>query len=142
MKGEISASGKSSRRDLLKAFAGAAALPAAGLLAQTPARKRGRIDVHHHHRLPSTALGRGGEWTPEISLQAMEKYGIETALLSLTQQADQLYDPTETGRNLARAVNEYGARIGRDHPGKFGLLASLPLADPDASLKEIEYAYD
>jgi predicted TIM-barrel fold metal-dependent hydrolase len=139
-----------SRRELLKtlAAAGAAAvLPANGLIGQA---KRGRIDVHHHHRLPAAGRGAGGRggggpaqnWTPAVSIENMDKFGIDTALVSLTQQADQIYDGTEKGRSFARSINEVGAQMARDFPGRFGLLASLPLPDQDGSLKEIEYAYD
>ena len=30
----------------------------------------------------------------------------------------------------------------RDHPGRFGLFATLSMLDIDATLKEIEYAFD
>jgi predicted TIM-barrel fold metal-dependent hydrolase len=42
---------------------------------------------------------------------------------------------------MARLCNEYGAEMVRDYPGRFGLFATLPMIDVDASLKEIEYAF-
>jgi predicted TIM-barrel fold metal-dependent hydrolase len=43
---------------------------------------------------------------------------------------------------MARDANEFGARMKQDYPGRFGIWASLPLPDVDASLKEIAYAFD
>ena len=43
---------------------------------------------------------------------------------------------------VARACNEYGARLVQQHPSRFGLFASMPLPDIDGTLKEIAYAYD
>jgi 6-methylsalicylate decarboxylase len=48
----------------------------------------------------------------------------------------------EAARSLARDSNEYGARMVRDYPGRFGLFAALPMLEQDASLREIEYGYD
>ncbi|MEU1437065.1 amidohydrolase family protein [Streptomyces sp. NPDC005786] len=45
-------------------------------------------------------------------------------------------------RSLTRHVNETGADHKRDHPGRFGHFASLPLPDVDATLDELAYFMD
>jgi predicted TIM-barrel fold metal-dependent hydrolase len=139
--------GHVTRRELLRtmAAAGAAALVPNVLSAGQTGRgasRRGRIDVHHHFLPPfqGNTFVRG--WTPQASLDVMGKYGTESAILSLTQAADFLYDGTEKGRAFARRANEYAAKLVSDHPRQFGFFAALPLMEPDASLKEIEYAFD
>ncbi len=139
----------SSRRDFLKtlAVAGAGALlPADALLGQTASRSRpGRIDVHHHTNPPAwkkiSPVGQHWNWTPADSLAQMDKYGIQTALASITQPGV-WFGSAQQARDLARACNEYNAKLVTDYPGRFGLFAALPLPDQDGTLREIEYAYD
>jgi 6-methylsalicylate decarboxylase len=127
--------------------AGAAATltSAAPAAAQTAARAR--IDVHHHYVPPVQAAaivkhgGKPPEWTLQSSFADMEKAGVATAVLSLVP-AGVWFGDTEEGRTLARACNEYGAQLKRDHPGRFGLFAAIPLPDTEGSLREIEYALD
>jgi predicted TIM-barrel fold metal-dependent hydrolase len=49
---------------------------------------------------------------------------------------------TDEIRSMTRMVNEYGARIRSDHPGRFGFFACVPMPDIDGTLKETEYALD
>jgi 6-methylsalicylate decarboxylase len=44
--------------------------------------------------------------------------------------------------DLAQAVNDAGRKAVVDHPGRFGLLASLPLPDVDATVAEIGRSLD
>jgi len=140
-----------SRRDLLKALAagGAAALAAQELLGQfvnKSAAKGGRIDVHHHTAPPALRQGPGRagrrEWTPEYSLEEMDKYDIAVAILTMTQMGNLLYDNTEKGRRNVRMGNDYGAKVMADHPKRFGLMTGVPLPDIDGVMKEIEYGLD
>jgi predicted TIM-barrel fold metal-dependent hydrolase len=111
-----------------------------------------RIDVHHHLFPPAFVAGlvdsghylsRGiaKSWTPRVSIEDMDAAGVATAYTSITAPG---FDVVAQARRIAatRECNEYGARMAADHPGRFGLFASLPLPDVDASLKEIAYALD
>jgi predicted TIM-barrel fold metal-dependent hydrolase len=111
-----------------------------------------RIDVHHHLFPPAfvaglvenehyLARGVARHWTPQVSLDDMDAAGIATAFTSITAPG---FDLFAHARRVAatRECNEYGARMMADHRGRFGLFASLPLPDIDASLREIEYALD
>jgi len=127
----------------------AAALAAFGTFpawAQGPTRGR-RIDVHHHILPPEYVKAiaqrretRVPDWSPQRSLEEIDGAGIATAMLSLVNPGPWFGDATEA-RRLSRIANDYGARVVRDHPGRFGLFASIPLPDAEGSLKEIEYAY-
>ncbi len=112
------------------------------------------IDVHAHY-LPETyrvALLAGGhgqpdgfpqipDWSAEQHLAVMDRLGIETSLLSISSPGVHLGDEAAT-RDRAREVNEAGRRAVVDHPGRFGLFASLPLPDVDAAIAEIAYCCD
>jgi 6-methylsalicylate decarboxylase len=121
-------------------------------VAQAPAAGTGkpqRIDVHHHYIPPFHAefiasrrdRGRPPQWSVAMSLEEMDKNGIATAVTSLAQPGVWFGDVAE-GRRLARECNEWGAQMVRDHPGRFGLFAAIPLPDTEGSLHEIEYALD
>jgi 6-methylsalicylate decarboxylase len=150
-----------SRREVLRSLAAVGAgamLPARSLFAQdsrtadgiptdkTPVApltaKGGAIDVHHHYLAPLPGAVGNPHWTPEMSLEVMDKYNIAAALLSLTMQRELFYDGTEKGRAAIRKCNDYAAKIVQKNPNRFGLLAGLPFPDVEGSLKEIEYVYD
>ena len=119
-------------------------------LAQAPAATKTRVDVHHHYVPPVHADimatkrsgGRPPQWTPQMSLDEMDKSGIATAIVSLVQPGAWFDDDVPLSRRLARDCNEYGAKMVQDHPGRFGLFAAIAPPDPDGSLKEIEYVFD
>jgi predicted TIM-barrel fold metal-dependent hydrolase len=135
---------------------GASAMLPRELMAQAAAKaassqgKLFRIDVHHHLVPPGyldavagQRQGGGGrvKWSPAASIEDMDRSGIALSVISLIQPAASSADAALSQR-LARESNEYAVRIARDHPGRFGSFAALPLLDADVSLKEIEYALD
>ena len=120
------------------------------LSAQATLEGAGRIDVHHHFSPPAWIAEVAGRpllnpanprWTPEQSIEDMDRGGAAAAMISITNPGLYFGDAAVT-RRLARACNEYGAELVQKHPTRFGLFAAMPLPDVDATLAEIEYAYD
>jgi 6-methylsalicylate decarboxylase len=148
-----------SRRRFLQSGAalGAAALLAPGGLAAQPRAAAKLIDVHHHFYPPSyvaasqewARINRPGQpggrerWSVAASLEDMDKNGTGTAILSISSTPGPWWGVDVPGmRKLARDCNEFAAQMMRDHPGRFGLFAQLPMPDVEGSLAEIAYAFD
>jgi len=150
---DVSEGGAGSRRTSL---AGLAALGASTILpgCQTAgggsaSGKPYRIDVHHHIAPPAyssalKAMMRGhAKWSPQASIEDMDKSGIATAITSLINPGMQAWSgDVAMSRKIAREANEYAAKLGRDYPGRFGSFASIPFPDVEGSLREIEYSLD
>src|SRR6266852_7775493 len=147
----------SSRRGFL---AGLGALAAASLVPTVAARGQTNptlIDTHLHFYPPEYQklwldyedarkqphFSGQVAWTRSKVIEDMDQNGVRAGILSLASTPGVWFDvgPAIAGR-LARACNEYAAEMMRDHPGRFGLFATLSMLDVDATLKEIEYAFD
>jgi len=109
-----------------------------------------RIDIHHHFAPPAWLAEVKGRpllqaanttWTVAKSLDDMDRGGVAAAVVSITNPGLWFGDQAVTTR-LARACNEYGAKLVQDHPTRFGFFAAMPLPGIDATLKEIEYSYE
>jgi len=137
------------RRDFLSGLAvaaGAAALSGTAPAA-LPAASR-KIDVHHHFT-PKAWLDFHAQFAPPGAppvywdlakdLDDMAASGTESAILSIWTEDG---GAVEDRRAAARGINEGGARLAADHPGRFGHFATLPMPDIEGSLAEIGYALD
>jgi predicted TIM-barrel fold metal-dependent hydrolase len=147
-----------SRREFLAtavAFGAGTMLAAPAVLAQAPIAPK-LIDVHHHivppfwfDEVKDRISAQGGGriiptwygWSPQKAVEAMDRNGVQTAIISMTTPGI-FFGDVPQGRRLSRAFNDYAMQIVKDHPGRFGLFATLPLPDTEGSLKEIEYAFD
>lgn len=149
--------GGMARRGFLGALG---ALGASALLpgcASTPQGGARLIDTHHHFYAPAYQsawfawekarniphFSQQEAWSRERAVADMDRAGVRTALLSLASTPGVWFDqPVPEVVKMARLCNDYGAQMARDFPGRFGLLATLPMVDVDATLREIEYAFD
>lgn len=112
------------------------------------------IDVHHHILPPQyvraigatnigklLVSGKMPNWTPEVSLQAMERNGIQKAYTSMSA-------PGLTGlggdeaKKVVREFNEFAAAMCSEWQDRFGTFSYLPLPYVDLSISEIEHVYD
>jgi predicted TIM-barrel fold metal-dependent hydrolase len=126
----------------------------ASAMAGATAGPTARIDVHAHYlpapyqqalKAAGLAKADGGmpipDWSVEAHLTAMSARGVTTSMLSVSSPGLQFLDAAGAAR-LAREINEIGAGLCRDHPGRFGLFATLPTGDITASIAEAGHALD
>jgi 6-methylsalicylate decarboxylase len=119
-----------------------------------PTMAADRIDVHAHYvtdgyraalakadQLRPDGIPGVPEWDTDSAITAMNNLGVKTAMLSISSPGVHLGDD-DKATELARLVNEDGARIVSEYPDRFGLFASLPLPDVDAAVAEARYALD
>ncbi len=114
-----------------------------------------RVDVHHHI-LPREYVravgpdviavqgssGRVPSWSLADALATLDAANVTTAITSVTAPGVATLASAAQAADVARACNEFAAAMVRDHPGRFGLFATLPLQDDDACLAEVDDAYD
>jgi predicted TIM-barrel fold metal-dependent hydrolase len=140
------------RRSVLSGFAAvaaSAAMPAAPLFAQAPPApvvKPTRIDVHRHFVPPGYQVDPVRQHLNDRStiarqIEDMDKGGVALAVTTVIVPDLKLQEEA-AARRYARLANEFAAMLRADHPGRFGSFAYLPFPHIDATLKEIEYAYD
>jgi predicted TIM-barrel fold metal-dependent hydrolase len=149
-----------SRRGFLRSLATVASVAAmpkplfaqAAPPATAPARPL--IDIHHHFYPPemkaALAEERGGslpptfrDWALSTMLDEMDRNSVTKSVISLSPAPARWFrSPPEPLRKTLRAINENGARIVADHPGRFGQFAFISMKDVDGSLEELAYALD
>lgn len=148
--GSLRLRGPSRRAVIGGAVAFGALAATGGMCAADPPSTPRRIDVHHHITPPTwlDAVRRAGldnppmvDWSPEKSIEAMDKAGVATAVTSPTTPQVGFLEAPEAAR-VARDSNEYARRLASAHRGRFGVFAMLPMPHIDESLREIEYALD
>ena len=148
---------RSSRRQFiagLGAIGAATVLPAPAVLGQAKSKL---IDTHHHFYAPAMkkawldwekarnipSYPAVANWTPEVSLEQMDKAGIRTSVLSLASTPGLWFDgKPETAAQMARISADFGAELMAKYPARFALFAPLSMLDIPATLKEIEYVFD
>src|SRR4051812_23545501 len=136
------------RRNFLSGSA-AAALGFAATTVPAPApaqtaKKLFRVDVHHHVVPPMqkpllAGAANTNAWTVARTLDDMDKAGVATSVTSIINPGVWFGKVDEASRKLARACNEWCAKLEQDHPGRFKTFAVIPLPDTEGSLREIEY---
>jgi predicted TIM-barrel fold metal-dependent hydrolase len=147
----------SRRQFLASAAAAGAAAALGGTAVPAKAATAKLIDTHHHFYPPTYQkawadwedqrkiphFGVQLAWTQENDIEAMDKNGITTAVLSLASTPGVWFDAgAEKAHDMARLCCDFAAEMVRDKPGRYALFAPLSMLEVDATLKEIEYVFD
>lgn len=109
------------------------------------------IDIHHHFLPPFYVDAVGEEliaagfempkWSPEASIEAMDRAGIEIAIVSITNPGIAVPDHDQR-QSLARECNVFARKLSLDYPGRFDAFAALPMPGIEATLTEVKYALE
>jgi len=114
---------------------------------------QGKIAFEEHMAIPETLAdskgfaGESGRWDEfakdildldERRLAAMDRAGIEIALLSLNAPAVQAILDADTAIEVARKANDTMATAVARHPDRYAALAALPMQDPKAAGEELQ----
>jgi predicted TIM-barrel fold metal-dependent hydrolase len=113
-----------------------------------------RIDVHHHILPPRYVAAVGGDaigrllvsgkapaWTPEATLQVMDRYGIEKSYTSMSAPGVAARSEMDAAE-IVRWFNDDAAGLRREHPARLGTFSCLPLPFVDRALMEVGRAFD
>ena len=115
------------------------------------------IDTHHHFYPPEYLKAwmdyenkrniphfpQVETWTMESAFKNMDQAGVSKAILSLASTPGVWFDlaiPEING--MVKLVNDYGARMVKEHRARLGLFAALTMLDVPSTLKEIDYVFD
>jgi predicted TIM-barrel fold metal-dependent hydrolase len=116
-----------------------------------------RIDTHHHFYPPTYQKAwldyedkrsiphftRQVAWSVQGALADMDTAHVKKAILSMASTPGVWFDlPVPEINQMVRACNDFGAQMVKDHPGRFGLFATLTMVDVKSTLEEIAYAFD
>ena len=124
--------------------AGMTGLPALGKTAGQ------RVDVHYHIAPPSWADALNSRhlmqpqwkgWSVAKAVEDMDRDGVALSMVSITTPGVYFGDADEA-RKLARKCNDFAAEMRANHPGRFGIFATVPMPDIEGTLAEIAYALD
>ena len=110
-----------------------------------------KVALEEHFAIPDTLQDSSGfvpgAYWEELSsrlldiqdkrLRLMDKYGIETMILSLNAPAVQAIAGRQRAIDIARKANDVLAEECAKRPDRFLAFAALPLQDPDAATQEL-----
>jgi len=105
-----------------------------------------RIDLHTHYIPPEYAAFLASKkvvsvpWSVDAQLEFMDKWNIQKSVVSAPQPFD--YGDVKETQAVARGINDYGAKLKKDHGDRYEMHATLPLPYIKESLAELSYCFD